>query len=1009
MIKNVLSSKQHDYYLKLCFWYCCFGAIHELAHIAAALLAPNFELSNGLLEDGLYPTVWKIIFERHCIIPSVSNLNQDDIYTWIVVNFIRHIAWIVSVVIAFRLNIYYYSIKEKNNSSSTSISNMGLLSPMLLAANITALESISTDLFGLPVLPFSTKKTNTDAGVFFCGNFGVIFINSTWMVADGGKSALELLEKMVNVTQMRGAQSGGLVTFLTSKKSQNQYQLTGLRSRVVNKKRTDLSKELRKKVQADIFSNFISRLLCNSTIHSKDFVHSFVGHTRFATSSKASFKGTHPHQWTPPTSWKVCNHFLASGNKAIAIERNRTDGEATFSEIIVENYITHNGDFDFYKFDGVTYELSTVQKWLEVVTNSPMPTVADSVAIAGLIDLLRTQGSFGLSIRYAICFGLSSSKISEDIVEFPSQSDLDEAGYYFEKVLSDLLNSKTIDYISESKKERDDFAKLVAMKLQNNFGQISKEIRKYITDDEGGANLFHFTTVTINAFFDNDLFFSTKTFLTNAKGSFGLCVTSSLDAHRQICLAARGQTISIAFYPTKGLICYGSEQAAVKAGMSIPFPGKVPDILEKSHLDIDNDSLRLDLDDLGGEICLLDWLGNRHINQAISKCNKNLVTRHRVMNGSVNVFLYQECNTAKQSPLLYHRMTRLTRNKFIKPLVKNVDDLVLQDIQDIPKVCQAIQDDWHNSHKHSFSLNRLTALNLARSIRRRLDGRIKGSFQNKVECIDLLLTGCEVSLWLAEQFASDLQKSFPNLRIKVVSSNKLLALYGQEVTIPATGYPMSQKTQKLQDTIVIIISHSGGTFSPLACSSLLQSFTKDIFVVTSEWDTQIGKQLRRMNEEHDSNSLLFNSHIFTTEVGMRPAEPSSVSVAATQQLLTNIFEHICLVILSSHEYRHISGAVITERDLKVLERCNIRNIEALESIVGVDARGNKIDSEVEKETRRLGDIWSEHILENAKAYIMSFIYIFVTVTVGYPLVTLIAKVSGLNSSSSIFYLGKYIL
>merc|ERR1711862_1086614 len=135
-------------------------------------------------------------------------------------------------------------------------------------------------------------------------------------------------------------------------------------------------------------------------------------------------------------------------------------------------------------------------------------------------------------------------------------------------------------------------------------------------------------------------------------------------------------------------------------------------------------------------------------------------------------------------------MTRLTRNEFVKPLVNNVGDLVLQDIQDIPKVCQAIQDDWRNVHKQVFSLNRLSAWNLARCVRRRLDLRINESFHSQLECIDILLSGCEVSLWLAEQFASDLAKSFPNLRIKAVSSNKLLALYGQEVSIPTTGYPM---------------------------------------------------------------------------------------------------------------------------------------------------------------------------------------------------------------------------
>ena len=43
--------------------------------------------------------------------------------------------------------------------------------------------------------------------------------------------------------------------------------------------------------------------------------------------------------------------------------------------------------------------------------------------------------------------------------------------------------------------------------------------------------------------------------------------------------------------------------------------------------------------------------------------------------------------------------------------------------------------------------------------------------------VDILLTGCEVSLYLAEQFASDLKKSFPKLCIEAVSSNKLLGLF----------------------------------------------------------------------------------------------------------------------------------------------------------------------------------------------------------------------------------------
>ena len=53
--------------------------------------------------------------------------------------------------------------------------------------------------------------------------------------------------------------------------------------------------------------------------------------------------------------------------------------------------------------------------------------------------------------------------------------------------------------------------------------------------------------------------------------------------------------------------------------------------------------------------------------------------------------------------------------------------------------------------------------------------------------------------------------------------------------MPCPGFPYSQKTMDMKDPIVIIVSHSGGTFGPLACSNLLQSFSSSIFAVTSEW------------------------------------------------------------------------------------------------------------------------------------------------------------------------------
>lgn len=39
--------------------------------------------------------------------------------------------------------------------------------------------------------------------------------------------------------------------------------------------------------------------------------------------------------------------------------------------------------------------------------------------------------------------------------------------------------------------------------------------------------------------------------------------------------------------------------------------------------------------------------------------------------------------------------------------------------------------------------------------------------------IDVLLTGVEVSLWLAEQLAADFKTLFPGLRVAAISANKV--------------------------------------------------------------------------------------------------------------------------------------------------------------------------------------------------------------------------------------------
>lgn len=124
-------------------------------------------------------------------------------------------------------------------------------------------------------------------------------------------------------------------------------KLKGLRSRVVNAKRTDLSKGVRRKIEKDNFGFFTKSLRgssskdYNGTLEEGRLVRAFFGHTRFATSSKASFDGTHPHQWSPRRDFNVYPFQSASATPVLPLVPEVTG---------VESYITHNGDFEFYKF-----------------------------------------------------------------------------------------------------------------------------------------------------------------------------------------------------------------------------------------------------------------------------------------------------------------------------------------------------------------------------------------------------------------------------------------------------------------------------------------------------------------------------------------------------------------------------------------------------------------------------------------------------------------------------------
>ena len=200
---------------------------------------------------------------------------------------------------------------------------------------------------------------------------------------------------------------------------------------------------------------------------------------------------------------------------------------------------------------------------------------------------------------------------------------------------------------------------------------------------------------------------------------------------------------------------------------------------------------------------------------------------------------------------------------------------------------------------------------------------------------------------------------------------------------------------------MLILSHSGGTFASLACANLLAAFTTDIFAITSEWDTQVAAAVR--GHHNQRGSWNFSSFVFTTFAGCRPAEPCSISVAATHQLLTQLL----LYVMYYYRYflpgeANLGGSSYTREEVQELAELNRSNLATVREIVGrPNDRYGRPDSDIGKSLRAHGRRWAWHVLEAPLSWIVSFVYIAVTVTVGVtPLSAAVAAVYDATSDDS---------
>ena len=556
---------------------------------------------------------------------------------------------------------------------------------------------------------------------------------------------------------------------------------------------------------------------------------------------------------------------------------------------------------------------------------------------------------------------------------------------------------------------------------------VARVCEHVLTPAEITAQTMRFVEVGVNAFFTNDLMMAGRDLLRHAKGSFGVVLSHTLDCAHSTVIAARGQTMSVAFYPNVGMVLFGSEQAATKAAMrqdaTVAAEGANPkpptkrrwwrphraSLEDQLAMDCSKSgeafdmltnqlkgSFRLDLDDLGGEIVLVTWGTGSDAEAAALDSGKprpmlqtSAFLERRLYRASdtayceaishvintahcrCDIISLQESKHKLRKPFI-QRVLRLDGNDLVQPLLPLVKDPVGQDLADIPRVLKRLKADFADvSSSHNLAPAWNFSLKLKKRVMMHENGKHDGS-------VDLLVTGCEVSLWCGEQFASDLHLIFPRLKIVTLSANKLLGMLGQGFPIPQEGFPFNGSSYSLKGSIVLLVSATGGTFATLGVSNLLKAVTSELFTVTSEWDTQVARAVREGGGSLHGKKNIFGLYNFSTFAGFRPAEPSTVSLVATHTLLT----HLLAFTMNHHSANKAGGSSYELQEVQELNGFHDHHIQAVCAILGRDTEGRAAPTDASVTMRRQGRRWAQHILEGPITWIISALYIAITVITG---------------------------
>ncbi|CAK0893766.1 unnamed protein product [Prorocentrum cordatum] len=747
-----------------------------------------------------------------------------------------------------------------------------LTGALLVAAGALLSDLPGGPLWGLQALP----------GCFCCGNWGLLVPRDA--LQGGGGSSRELfpgvceslLLSVLDIVEMRGAQAGGVATFL----SNGSDQVKAVVARSLKTKRGRLGTKI-----FDLFRSRLRWQYRSSLMRCRELkglpVVLAQGHSRFGTSSGPAEVETHPHQWLGP-------HF----EHVWRCEENHTWRR---EHLEVCTTITHNGDFDGWKLYDKVVPNGSLGLFLERVLHCSNEAKGDSPKLAGMMDLLLCQGMWLASVRLAFVtevmkhvdevFGVFDRFFGEALRACGSDANgpTSRAG--------GLVRSSAV--VAGHFSPTQDAVRALADKIVEFFEQPGNaaDIQPHgIT----GVHLRNFVLRACDYFFGMDLLSSVQLFFQHAEGTFGISVSCTLWP-TSIVLASKGQPISLAVDPTRPLVIWSSEPSS----LLVAWPA-----LDARGLRTRAARARWDLNDAAGEALELRIVHGGTADQHVARL-RNLVSPVSV--ASSHFFPMPALDTSKVMD--HHLLARgvsldsagrpLTMRAFVSRWVllhtpppsrklgnsQGGLDPVAQDLNDVPSVLQQVEDAW----KDRTSLNHQSGRRFGRCLsellaRKRREGSGAG------DGIDVLVFGIENSLWLGQQFAADLKRMMPLLNVTALSSNWLLGML-QEAHghLEPRNFAISRLSFRLSPgALVLGISHSGTTYPTVWAARALHrrhGGHAHLFAMSSQFDTVLANAVAD-SIGHDLMKLEFTGFLFSTMAGQRPSEPSTVATLAMHHTLS---------------------------------------------------------------------------------------------------------------------------